>query len=58
MVVLNVVLDMLVHYAQAYEVMQVYEMMQLTVMRVWLRKMSLMMWLVITIVLKVKTVLT
>ena len=52
------VLDMLAHYAQAYEVMQVYKMMQLTVMRVWLRKMSLMMWLVITIVLKVKTVLT
>ena len=52
------VLDMLAHYTQAYEVMQVYEMMQLTVMRVWLRKMSLMMWLVITIVLKVKTVLT
>ena len=52
------VLDMLVHYAQAYEVMQVYEMMQLTGVRVWLRKMSPMTWLVITVVLKVETALT
>ena len=52
------VLDVLVHYAQVYKMMQVYEIMQLTGVRVWLRKMSPMMWLVITIVLKVKMVLT
>ena len=50
--------DVLVHDAQVYKMMQVYEIMQLTGVRVWLRKMSPMMWLVITIVLKVKTVLT
>ena len=32
--------DVLVHYAQVYEVMQVYKIMQLTGVRVWLRKMS------------------
>ena len=52
------VLDMLVHYTQANKVMQVYKMMQLTGVRVWLRKMSLTTWLVITVVLKVKTALT
>ena len=50
--------DVLAHYAQAYKVMQVYEMMQLTGMRVQLRKMSPMTWLVITVVLKVEMVLT
>ena len=52
------VLDVLAHYAQAYKVTQVYEMMQLTGVRVWLRKMSPTTWLVITIVLKAKTALT
>ena len=43
------VTDMLAHYTQANKVMQVYKMMQLTGVRVWLRKMSLTTWLVITV---------
>ena len=43
------VLVVLVHYAQVYKMMQVYEIMQLTGVRVWLRKMSLTTWLVITV---------